>query len=231
MPTGSMPTFHPALGGGNNSSLGNASRQVSVKDQPGQTKIKYRQSGQSTEEDMRMKNLRAELDEREKAHIASKKSALAMIEQEEKSVDVVKLITNGEKPDLKAIASKYNDADVDGGESDKDFDSSDDSDTDSDDEEELQRELLRIKSERAAAAMKREEEEREEREREKTEGVMRGNPLMDLEGSGTAKIKRKWNDDVVFRHQTRGETEMKKRFVNDTIRSDFHRSFLKKYVH
>jgi protein CWC15 len=44
------------------------------------------------------------------------------------------------------------------------------------------------------------------------------------------QVKRKWNDDVVFRQQTRSEPETKKRFVNDTIRNDFHRSFLKKYI-
>ncbi|CAN0461910.1 unnamed protein product, partial [Ectocarpus fasciculatus] len=44
------------------------------------------------------------------------------------------------------------------------------------------------------------------------------------------QVKRQWNDDVVFRNQSRSEPELKKRFVNDTIRSDFHRSFLKKYV-
>jgi protein CWC15 len=46
----------------------------------------------------------------------------------------------------------------------------------------------------------------------------------------SAQIKRKWNDDVVFKNQSRGEVEKKKRFVNDTIRNDFHRSFLKKYM-
>ena len=48
--------------------------------------------------------------------------------------------------------------------------------------------------------------------------------------SSLLQVKRKWNDDVVFRHQTRTEPETKKRFVNDTIRNDFHRSFLKKYI-
>lgn len=44
------------------------------------------------------------------------------------------------------------------------------------------------------------------------------------------QIKRRWNDDVVFRNQTRDEPEQKKRFINDTIRSDFHRSFIKKFM-
>ena len=44
-------------------------------------------------------------------------------------------------------------------------------------------------------------------------------------------MKRKWNDDVVFKNQSRGmETEKKKRFINDTIRNDFHKAFLKRYM-
>lgn len=43
-------------------------------------------------------------------------------------------------------------------------------------------------------------------------------------------MKRSWDDDVVFRNQTRGEPKAQRRFINDTIRSDFHRRFLEKYV-
>jgi protein CWC15 len=102
---------------------------------------------------------------------------------------------------------------------------------DDDDELELQRELERIKAERAAAHERKEAEERLAEEAAQREGALKGNPLLNLDGSGSEKVKRRWNDDVVFRHQTRSEPETKKRFINDTIRSDFHRSFLKKYVH
>ena len=100
-----------------------------------------------------------------------------------------------------------------------------------DDELELQRELERIKAERAAAQEKKEAEQRLAEEAAQREGALRGNPLVSLDGGGSERVKRRWNDDVVFRHQTRSEPEQKKRFINDTIRSDFHRSFLKKYVH
>ena len=40
----------------------------------------------------------------------------------------------------------------------------------------------------------------------------------------------RWDDDVVFRNQTRNEPKRQKRFINDTIRSDFHRRFLNKYI-
>jgi protein CWC15 len=43
--------------------------------------------------------------------------------------------------------------------------------------------------------------------------------------------KRRWNDDVVFKNQAKDVAEKKpKRFINDTIRSDFHRSFLHKFM-
>ena len=44
------------------------------------------------------------------------------------------------------------------------------------------------------------------------------------------QVKRRWDEDVVFRNQTRGEPKQQKRFINDTIRSDFHRRFLHRYV-
>ena len=48
---------------------------------------------------------------------------------------------------------------------------------------------------------------------------------------GSGAIKRKWNDDVVFRNQARDVSERdSKRFINDTIRNDFHKRFLSKYV-
>lgn len=40
----------------------------------------------------------------------------------------------------------------------------------------------------------------------------------------------RWDDDVVFKNQARGEMKAAKRFINDTIRNDFHRKFLQKYM-
>lgn len=44
------------------------------------------------------------------------------------------------------------------------------------------------------------------------------------------QVKRRWDDDVVFKNQARGEPKAHKRFINDTIRSDFHRRFLTRYI-
>lgn len=44
-------------------------------------------------------------------------------------------------------------------------------------------------------------------------------------------MKRRWDDDVVFKNQARGtEKQEGKEFVNDLLRSDFHRRFMSKYV-
>lgn len=108
--------------------------------------------------------------------------------------------------------------------------SDDDNESDEDDEMELQMELERIKAERAAALLKKEQEEREISEKKNTENALKGNPLVNMGESDSSKVKRRWNDDVVFRNQAREETTHKKRFINDTIRNDFHRQFLKKFM-
>lgn len=52
--------------------------------------------------------------------------------------------------------------------------------------------------------------------------------LMDFFFSCNNKCR--WDDDVVFKNQARGEAKTPKRFINDTIRSDFHRKFLQRYM-
>ncbi|KAJ3367777.1 hypothetical protein GGF31_007124 [Allomyces arbusculus] len=108
-------------------------------------------------------------------------------------------------------------------------DSDDDDGDDSEDETEaLMRELEKIKRERA------EERERQEaaKRAEEEEALMAGNPLLNLGRGALAdfSIKKRWDDDVVFKNQARTEEKPVRRFINDTIRSDFHRKFLHKYV-
>lgn len=127
-------------------------------------------------------------------------------------------------------------------------DDDDDEDTD-DDDAELLRELELIKAERAA------ERARAEAEADSAAGgdgggagagsgaasatgTLGDNPLLAdsaaASDAGTAttayRVQRRWDDDLVFRHQTRGQVVPAKRFVNDTVRNDFHRRFLDKYI-
>lgn len=65
----------------------------------------------------------------------------------------------------------------------------DNDDDDEDDELALQRELEKIKAERAIAQAKKEEEEKAIEEALNKESALRGNPLLNLDTSGTSNEK------------------------------------------
>jgi len=119
-----------------------------------------------------------------------------------------------------------------------DDDDDDDDDDDEDETEELMRELERIKQERAQEAAKREREEAENELKERDSAILQGNPLLDptrvgsgsTSGGGSFVVKRRWDDDVVFKNQAREPKKEARRFINDTVRNDFHRKFLNKYI-
>ncbi|KAI3673889.1 hypothetical protein L6452_40019 [Arctium lappa] len=114
----------------------------------------------------------------------------------------------------------------------------DEDDDDEDGTEALLAELEQIKKERAEEKLRKEHEEQEEELKLKEAELIRGNPL--LNNPTSFNVKRRlgsvsnldtwWDDDVVFKNQARGEMKAVKRFINDTIRSDFHRKFLQKYM-
>ncbi|GAA5856207.1 hypothetical protein JCM8547_000819 [Rhodosporidiobolus lusitaniae] len=134
---------------------------------------------------------------------------------------------------------------ADEAEEDEDEDS-DDSDDDEDETAELLRELEKIKKERA------EEKAKQEREREATEQISReeeiamGNPLLNLQAamgyspatstysSSTANtgfgVKRRWDDDVIFKNQALREEKKEPAYINDLLRTNYHKSFMKRYV-
>ncbi len=126
-------------------------------------------------------------------------------------------------------------------ESDLDTDSTDDDSFDDDDEDEeaaLQAELAKIRAEREAAKMKEESEKQKEEETRMEEAALLGNPLLNNNNNINSndpathlKKKSRWNEDVVFRNQAKNvPIKKEKRFINDTVRNDFHRRFLDKFV-
>ncbi|KAK4540217.1 hypothetical protein LTR36_009715 [Oleoguttula mirabilis] len=118
---------------------------------------------------------------------------------------------------------------------------SDSSDSDSDDDEEdetaeLMRELAKIKAERAETAAREAAVQAQKDVEQREKDIALGNPLLNEGRQGDSGegygVKRRWDDDVVFKNQARGTEERgkEKRFVNDLLRSDFHRRFMDKYV-
>ncbi|PGG97013.1 pre-mRNA-splicing factor cwc15 [Helicocarpus griseus UAMH5409] len=236
MTTAHRPTFDPARG--KEALRGPAYHQRLL---PAHTLLKTRKPGQGGAADAK-RDLRAELLKAEASHFAKKgisqdKSSSSTPSAIEPSVPKRQL-ENGPSEDVsddvedseakrRRILEETRDidADSDGSESES---SEDESDDDEDETAELMRELEKIKRERAEQKAK-EEQEREAQEQEKREAdIARGNPLLNPQDFN---VKRRWDDDVVFKNQARGtENRGKKEFVNDLLRSDFHKRFMSKYV-
>jgi protein CWC15 len=150
--------------------------------------------------------------------------------------------------DREKLKEKYDDSDIDDGDddnekndtnhdnghssdSDLDNDSDLDDSDDEDDEAALQAELAKIRAEREAVKQKAEAVAAARDNAQQEEAALLGNPLLLSTTTGNAvPSKRRWNDDVVFRNQAKGEPQPKKRFINDTVRNDFHRRFLNKFI-
>ncbi|KAL2047142.1 hypothetical protein N7G274_001161 [Stereocaulon virgatum] len=229
MTTAHRPTFDPARG--KEAQRGVAYHQRLL---PAHTQLKIRQPGQGGDADPQVRDLRAQLLEAEAAHfqktnpsatkptesVTPSKRQLedGLAENEEESLDTKR----------RRVLEETRDVDADSGGSESE-NSEDDSDDEDDETAELLRELEKIKRERAEQKEK-EEREKAELEQEKREkDIALGNPL--LMPARDTESKRRWDDDVVFRNQARGtENRGKKEFVNDLLRSDFHKRFMSKYV-
>ncbi|EGD87215.1 pre-mRNA-splicing factor cwc15 [Trichophyton rubrum D6] len=234
MTTAHRPTFDPARG--KEAQRGPAYHQRLL---PAHTHLKVRQPGQGGAADAQpeTRDLRAELLKAEAAHFAKLKGGPGPSNADaEPSVPKRQLESAPEQDDIadedpqakrRRILEETRDidADSDGGDSDS---SEEDSDDEEDETAELMRELEKIKRERAEQR-EREEQEQAAKEQEKREiEIARGNPLLNPQDFN---IKRRWDDDVIFKNQARGtENKGDKEFVNDLLRSDFHKRFMSKYV-
>lgn len=220
MTTAARPTFEPARGGQGRGEkdLSAISKQYSSRDLPGHTKLKFREHGQGTSEELRSRDFRKELDEREREKDKGTRRA-----QEARDTS-----STHKRLKLDQVPAASLDADDPLNEDD-----SDDPDSE-DDTAQLLAELARIKKERASEQARKETEKRQEEERIRMENILSGNPLLNYTSQAAKtdlKVKRRWDDDVVFKNCARSEPEKKKdQFINDSLRSEFHRKFMEKYV-
>ncbi|KAK9090194.1 hypothetical protein Sjap_023371 [Stephania japonica] len=230
MTTAARPTWAPAKGGNEQGGtrIFGPSQKYSSRDLASHTTLKPRREGQDTQDELQKRNLRDELEEREHRHFSSKDKAYLDDRDRRKGSGSGHLLLEGVKRDAEErIIPRSIDAD----DSDVDANSDDESDEDDDDDdnsEALFAELQRIKKERAEENIRKEQQQQEEELKAKEAELIRGNPLLNTPAS--FNVKRRWDDDVVFKNQARGETKAPKRFINDTIRNDFHRKFLQKYM-
>ncbi|KAL8273773.1 hypothetical protein Esti_002373 [Eimeria stiedai] len=215
MTTAHRPTWHNALGGdgqgGTRLTVPTSKR--SARDQPGELRLKTRTPTQLPS--ARDKHaLAEELKKKETAYKHLQKKALRENPFPEDADDV------------EAPAAR---------DSEKESSGSEESD---DEEGELLRELEKIKKERAEKQAAAERAAEEQRKAEQQQRMLRANPLLlnqagdageETEG-GVGPLKRRWDDEVVFKNQAKHLPAPKKHFINDPVRSEFHKKFLNRYV-
>lgn len=103
------------------------------------------------------------------------------------------------------------------------------------------REYAKLKAEREAERQKKDQDKLEELKKREQEEIMSSNPLLtscmqsnvgksEFGGDGQYSLKKRWNEETVFKNQARNVPQAKKRFVNDTVRNDFHKKFMNKFI-
>ncbi|KAK4341936.1 hypothetical protein RND71_037752 [Anisodus tanguticus] len=226
------PTWAPAKGG----------------NEQGGTRIfgpSQKKEGQDTKDELHRRNLWEELEDRERRHFSSKdndyedrdrrKSGQLLLEGAKREIED-HIVPRSADADDDIDVKSYNE-------------SEDDDDDDEDDTEALMAELEQIKKEKAEEKLRKSEgksgfnqssypseyqqstllnSKQEEELKAKEADLLKRNPLINQPTSFS--VKRRWDDDVVFMNQACGELKVAKRFINDTIRNDFHRKFHHKYM-
>jgi len=128
------------------------------------------------------------------------------------------------KPAAHPISDKRESADNE--QDDNDEDDQENDDDDDEDEMEMLLEYERIRKEREEKERKEKEAKYENLTTEEQDEIIKGNPLYD----NSYSLNKRWYEETVFRNQAKTEPKAKKRSINDTVRSDFHKKFLKKYI-
>lgn len=134
---------------------------------------------------------------------------------------------------------------ADDADSDADDDDDDDDDSDEDETAELLRELEKIKRERAEEKARQDQEEQAKSAEDRAAEVAMGNPLLNLAAAlgqqtpntptsasvgGSFAVKKRWDDDLVFKNQAQTEPARPTHFVNDLLRTEFHKKFMSKFI-
>ncbi|KAG1828864.1 Cwf15/Cwc15 cell cycle control protein [Suillus variegatus] len=250
MSTAHRPTWDPAQA----RDVKGGSRQFSVRDMAAHTKLKFRQPGQTSvgdvaRRDLRMDLLAAEEEARNKKRKAEGKPPLPLTLTNGNATEAGDEANKRRKLLEEALElDKDDDDEEEEGAESKEQENGEEQDEESEesDEEdetaELMRELDKIKKERA------EEKARQEREQNASAAVAReaeiatSNPLLNLAAAlgqspgvnttipGTFSVKRRWDDDLIFKNQAANQKDKSGQFVNDLLRTEFHKKFMAKFI-
>jgi len=256
MSTAHRPTWDPAQAKDTKA----GSRQFSVRDMAAHTKLKFRQPGQTSVDDIKKRDLRAELlaaeaEARNKKRKAEGKPLLEEDVRRAAAIEAPKEGTPAVEDDeankrrklLQEALEMDKDDDDDDDEEEKNDNDDDESDEDSEEEDdtaELLRELEKIKRERAEEKSKQEAQQNAQQAADNEAHIATANPLLNLAAAlgqdstginttapGTFSVKRRWDDDLIFKNQAMSSRKTEGgRFVNDLLRTEFHKKFMTKFI-
>ncbi|KAI0076378.1 Cwf15/Cwc15 cell cycle control protein, partial [Panus rudis PR-1116 ss-1] len=220
-------------------------RQV-VSFQPGQTS-----TSEVAKRDLRAELLAAEAEARERKRKAEGKPPLAVESGSADAQGDADEESNKRRKLLQEALEMDKDDDESGDEKEGEDKGEDDEDDDSDDEDEddtaeLLRELEKIKRERAEEKERQEREESAKTAAQREAEIATANPLLNLAAAlgqnpqgvnttvpGTFAVKRRWDDDLIFKNQAMNSRDKDKgqgQFVNDLLRTEFHKKFMSKFI-
>ncbi|KAN0097903.1 Pre-mRNA-splicing factor Cwf15/Cwc15 [Tylopilus felleus] len=235
MSTAHRPTWDPAQA----RDVKGGSRQYSVRDMAAHTKLKFRQPGQTSAGEVARRDLRAELvsaeeEARNKKRKAEGRPLMGAITaaangavEDEDAIKRRKLLQEALELDKDDDDDEGRDGDAqkqmqtDG---DEEEEESEEESEEEDDTDELLRELEKIKRERA------EEKARQEREQLASQAAQLGTPGLNTTVPGTFAVKKRWDDDIIFKNQAMNQKEKSGHFVNDLLRTEFHKKFMAKFI-
>ncbi|KAG6856753.1 hypothetical protein H0H87_001097 [Tephrocybe sp. NHM501043] len=238
MSTAHRPTWDPAQA----KDVKGGSRQFSVRDMAAHTKLKFRQVGQTSTAEVKKRDLRAELlaaeqEAKNKKRKAEGKPPLPVEGAEDEEANKRRKLLQ-EALDLDKDDDEEEEGDKKSQEAEDDSDDDDsEEDDDEDDTAELLRELEKIKRERAEEKARQEQEESATTAAAREAEVATGNPLLNLAAAlgqqtpsglntnvpGTFSVKRRWDDDLIFKNQAMDTRDKQGQFVNDLLRTEFHK--------
>ncbi|EIW80408.1 Cwf15 Cwc15 cell cycle control protein [Coniophora puteana RWD-64-598 SS2] len=255
MSTAHRPTWDPAQA----RDVKGGSRQFSVRDMAAHTKLKFRQPGQTSVNEVQKRDLRAELllaeeEAQNKKRKAEGKPPLAIAggEDEEankrrkllqETLEMDKDDEDDEDEEEDGDEKKENGKNEGKNDDDESGEGSDDEDDDEDETAELLRELEKIKRERAEEKARQELEQSTSQQASREAEIATANPLLNLAAAlgqgpgvdttvpGTFSVKKRWDDDLIFKNQAMSQRDKPQgRFVNDLLRTEFHRKFMSKFI-
>lgn len=212
MTTAHRPTFDPAKG----RKLDEPSSISHPQLLPAHKQLKFRRvesGGRNPLVQKSVDELRQDLLEKERRHFDANGNSSYKDRFLEAKVEDQKLIaeTYEERKERVLQESKH----LDDSSSESDSESSSECESDEDETEQLIRELEKVKREKA--------KEKEEAEKEAAE-------IRIMQQQEAPKVAKSWRNSTVFRKQQQSEQSEKDLFVNDMLKSDFHKRFMKRYV-